>query len=616
MFDFYYYYNCFTNIYIPIATIIGLKVSRMCGIIGYVGKGNAVPLVCDGLKRLSYRGYDSCGIAVKSDGIISVIKDKGKIGEVLDSPEVRKLNGNIAIAHTRWATHGTVTAENAHPHLSNDGTIAVVHNGIIENYQELRDMLMRNGFRFRSQTDTEVIPNLIEFYLKRNDYATAVREALGMLEGSYAVLIMKKGADMLIAARKESPLVLGLGTEGYFAASDIPAFLDHTKKVIYLSDFDMAILGKDVKIFNVKTGQEVQRKISTVEWSAEQAKKGLFEHFMLKEISEQAETLSNAIEQDAGSIKLVAEAIKAAKGIYFVACGSSYHACLAASYTFSKMARKHVNLCLASEFPNFEHFLVQDSLVIAVSQSGETADVLAAVKAAKGKGAKVISIVNVMGSTLARESDTAILMHAGPEICVLSTKTYTSQLAILTLIAYALVGRYDEGKGKLKELIRYIYYLTAESTRKEIKILSEKLKGKEHIYTIGRGLQYPTAMEAALKIKEVSYIHAEGFAGGELKHGSIALIEEGTPCIVFASSDTEKEMIGNAMELKARGAYIIGVGPNANEVYDTFIKVREAEEANSICQIIPIQILAYQLAVLRGCNPDMPRNLAKSVTVK
>jgi glucosamine--fructose-6-phosphate aminotransferase (isomerizing) len=589
----------------------------MCGIIGYTGKGNAVPLVCEGLKRLEYRGYDSCGIAVKTNGILSVVKDTGKIADVLDSAEVRKLTGSIAIAHTRWATHGAVTQENAHPHLSFNGEVAVVHNGIIENYQELRAFLEKRGFKFRSQTDTEVIPNLIELYLKEGkDFISAVRESLNRLEGSYAVLIMKKGTDILIAARKESPLVLGIGADGYFAASDIPAFLDHTKKVIYLYDFDMAVLGKDAKILNIKTGLPVQRKISTVEWSAEQAKKGNFEHFMLKEISEQAETLGKAIEQDAVSIKDIAEAIKKAKGIYFVACGSSYHACLAASYKFSRLARKHINICLASEFPNFEHFLIPDSLVIAISQSGETADVLAAVKAAKSKGAKVISIVNVMGSTLARESDTAILMNAGPEICVLSTKTYTSQLAILTLIAYALAGRYDEGKGMLKELIRYVYYLTAESTREQIKKLAEKLKDSQHIYTIGRGLQYPTAMEAALKIKEVSYIHAEGFAGGELKHGSIALIEQGTPCIVFTSTDTEREIIGNAMELKARGAYIIGVGPNNNEAFDTFIKVREAEEANSICQIIPIQILAYQLALLRGCNPDMPRNLAKSVTVK
>lgn len=562
--------------------------------------------------------YDSIGIAVlDTQGKIVVRKDVGKISDVDQKLKFSELSGRIGIGHTRWSTHGAVTQENAHPHLSCNGEIAVVHNGIIENYQELRDLLIKKGFKFSSQTDTEVIPNLIELYLKEGkDFASAVREALNKLEGSYAVLVMKKSTEELIAARKESPLVVGIGEDGYYAASDIPAFLDHTKQVIYLSDFDMAILNEELKIFNIRTGQPAEWKVSIIDWSAEQVQKGNFEHFMLKEISEQAETLNRAIEQDPASIMEVVDAINRAKGIYLVSCGSSYHACLAATYKFSKLARKHVNLCLASEFPNFEHFLIPDSLVIAISQSGETADVLAAVKTAKAKGAKVISIVNVMGSTLARESDKAILMNAGPEICVLATKSYTSQLAILTLIAYALAGRYEEGRAMLKEATRYVYYLTAESTRKYLKNLAERLRYTQHIYTMGRGLQYPTALEAALKIKEVSYIHAEGFSGGDLKHGTIALIENGTPCIVFTSGDTEKQMLGNAMELKARGAYIIGVGPNNNEVFDYFIKVREAEEANSICQIIPIQILAYQLALLRGCNPDQPRNLAKSVTVK
>ncbi len=336
---------------------------------------------------------------------------------------------------------------------------------------------------------------------------------------------------------------------------------------------------------------------------------------MIKEITEQAETIKKALKSNK-IIREVAESIKKAKGIYLVACGSSYHACLSASYKFSSIAKLHVNIALASEFSNYKDFLIPESLVIAVSQSGETADVLDAVRAAKEKGAKVISIVNVMGSSLTRESDKALMMNSGPEICVLSTKTYTSQLAILTLLAYAVAGRYEEGKRKLKDLINYVYYLTSENARNYIKRLAEKIKSSEHVYTIGRGLQYPTALEAALKIKEVSYIHAEGFAGGELKHGTIALIEKGTPCIVFTSKKTEKEVLSNAAELKTRGAYIIGTSPTNNELFDFFIKVREAEEASSICQIIPIQILAYQLALLRGYDPDKPRNLAKSVTVK
>ena len=477
--------------------------------------------------------------------------------------------------------------------------------------------MIEKGFIFHSQTDTEIIPNMIQLYAaEMPNFMDAVKAALNRLEGSYAVVIARKGEREIIAARKESPLVLGVAEHGLFVASDIPAFIEQTKKVVYLNDMDMAVLNDKMHIFSLKTGLPVERNIDSIAWDVEAAKKGAFEHFMLKEISEQVDTISNAIGQDKGDIEEVADAIKKAKGVYFVACGTSYHACKAAEYKFSALSKRHVNVALASEFPYYKDFLVPESLVIAVSQSGETADVLAAVWAAKEKGAKVIGLVNVMGSSLARESDKAVMIHAGPEICVLSTKAYTNQLAILTLIAYALAGRYDEGKAKLKELIRYVYYLTSATMRAHIMQLASQLRYAQHMYTIGRGIQYPTALEAALKIKEVSYIHAEGFAGGELKHGTIALIEQGTPCMVFTSSDTEKEMISNASELKSRGAYIIGVGPQQNEVFDFFIKVREAEEANSICQIIPMQLLAYQLAVLRGCDPDFPRNLAKSVTVK
>ncbi len=588
----------------------------MCGIIGYIGKQNAVPMVSEGIKNLEYRGYDSCGIAVAGDHEIAVRKDIGFVDNVFSRFNVNGLSGNMAMAHTRWGTHGGITQENAHPHVSNDGSVVVIHNGIIENYQQLRRFLQDKGFRFYSQTDTEIIPNFIEYYSRSMPFAEAVKETLRQLEGSYAVVVMRKGSKELFAARKESPLVVGVADDGYFIASDIPAFLQHTKKVIYLHDMDFVKLDGKLEIFNLKTNLPVERKIDSIEWDLEAAKKGDFDHFMLKEIAEQTESIAKAIEQDRQNIDEVADAIRKAKGVYFVACGSSYHACKAAEYKFSSLAKRHVNIALASEFPSYKDFIIPESLVIAVSQSGETADVLAAVRAAKEKGAKVISIVNVMGSSLARESDKSVMMQAGPEICVLSTKTYTAQLAILTLIAYALGGKFEEGRTMLKEVIRYIFYLTSSNFREHIKTLAEKLRYADHIYLIGRGLQYPTALEAALKIKEVSYIHAEGFAGGELKHGTIALIEHGTPCIVFVSKNTEKEIISNAMELKARGAYIIGVGPEPNEVFDFFIKVREAEEANSICQIIPIQILAYQLALLRGCDPDKPRNLAKSCTVK
>jgi glucosamine--fructose-6-phosphate aminotransferase (isomerizing) len=585
----------------------------MCGIIGYKGARQAAPIILEGLRKLEYRGYDSAGI-ITTDSDFHLQKDVGKINEIKFN--LNELKGSIGCGHTRWATTGAVTQLNAHPHLSNNGKITVVHNGIIENFQKLKEFLSSNNFNFYSQTDTEVIPNLIEYFMRENNFFDATKLALKMIEGSYAIVALNQEEDKMIAARKESPLVIGIGDGEYFVASDIPAFLEHTKNVIYLEEKDVALIDEKVEIFNLNKDSFVERPMNTVGWSLEQVKKGNFDHFMLKEISEQADTINKALIQNEKTIKEIAEFIKKAKGTYLVGCGSSYHACLSAAYKFSSIAKMHVNVALASEFSNYKDFLIPESLVIAVSQSGETADVLEAVRAAKERGARVISIVNVMGSSLTRESHESLMMNSGPEICVLSTKTYTSQLALLILLAYASAGRYEEGKKKLKDLINYIYHLTSANARTYIKNLAERIKESDHIYLIGRGLQYPTALEAALKIKEVSYIHAEGFAGGELKHGTIAMIEKGTPCIVFSSKQTEKETISNASELKVRGGYIIGIGPNNNEIFDTFIKVREAEEANSICQIIPIQILAYQLALLRGCDPDRPRNLAKSVTVK
>jgi glucosamine--fructose-6-phosphate aminotransferase (isomerizing) len=447
------------------------------------------------------------------------------------------------------------------------------------------------------------------------DFVDSCKRAFSKLEGNYAILAIHEGDNYIVASRKGSPLVVGVAKNGYFAASDIPAFLEHTKDIVYLYENDFVVMGEGITFYNLKEGPVI-RKIYTVDWDVEQAKKGEFEHFMLKEISEQVDTVKKAIQQDKEIVEKICDAIKTSKGIFFVACGSSYHACLSSSYVFSKVAGIHVNVVLGSEFPNYTHFLNENSLIIAVSQSGETADVLEAVKEAKKKGSKVISIVNVMGSSLTHHSDEFLLLNAGPEICVLSTKTYTSQLALLTLIAYSLAEDYETGKDKLEFLWNVIYYLTSANMRDSLKKLSERLKDTDHLFTIGRGLQYPTAMEAALKIKEVSYIHAEAFAGGELKHGTIALIEKGTPCIVFVGEGNEKEILSNAMEIKSRGGYIIGVAEKNNEIFDFFIKVPGANCMSPIIQIIPIQILSYQLAVLRGCDPDKPRNLAKSVTVK
>jgi len=566
---------------------------------------------------LEYRGYDSAGIGTINNNKIEIKKGVGKIDEIQSRLNLEDLEGNIGLGHTRWSTHGGVTKENAHPHISNNGKIAVVHNGIIENFQDQRNFLIGQGFKFYSETDTETIPNTIEYHMRKGyDFIEATKRSLKHLEGQYAVVAVHQDENKLVAVRKEAPLVVGVGNNEYFIASDVPAFLDHTRKVVFLEEKDMVIIDGELKIFNLTQDSFVDRPVVTIDWDAEQAKKGMFDHFFMKEIVEQADVISKVSMLDDKIIKDLAEEIRKARGVYIIACGTASYACMHGQYLFSKVAKRHVNFCIASEFPNFQHFLTPESLVIAVSQSGETADTLAAIRAAKAAGAKVISITNVMGSTLMRESDKSILQRAGPEICVVSTKAYTSQLAILSLLAYEIAGKFEEGKEELKELTRYIYYLTSVNMREYIKQLAEKLRDADHIYLIGRGLQYPTALEAALKIKEVSYIHAEAYAGGELKHGTIALIENGTPCIVFASEENEKEIISNAMELKARGAYIIGVGPKNNEVFDFFIKVREAGELNSICQIIPMQILAYQLAVLRGHDPDKPRNLAKSVTVK
>lgn len=586
----------------------------MCGIIGYIGSEKASPILLRGLINLEYRGYDSAGMAVLNSKSIECKKGAGKIEEINRRLNFLDLEGNVGIAHNRWATHGEVNDINAHPHFDCTKTIAIVHNGIIENYKELRERL--SDHKFESETDSEIIAHLIEEELKRGlPFEEAFINAISKLEGSYAVLAIKVGEEKILAARKGSPLVVGIADHGIFLSSDIPSFLEWTKKVVYLHDYDVVIADRrGIRVYNLIEG-EVSRPIDTVEWDAEQIKKGGFEHYMLKEILEQTETIQRAIQQDESVVNRIVDEIKRAYGIFFVGCGSSYHACLTGSYLFSKIAKTHVNVVLASEFENYEHFLTENTLVFAVSQSGETADVLEAVRAAKRHGSKVIGIVNRMGSSLTRESDEFLLMNAGPEICVLSTKTYTSQVALMTLLAYALAGKYEEGVKKLKELYMDVYNLTSRSMREHLKRLAEMLVDKEHIYLIGRGLQYATALEAALKIKEVSYIHAEAFAGGELKHGPLALIEEGTPVIVFVAKDNEKKILSNANEVKARGGFIIGVSAERHDIFDYWIKVPECGDLNPIVQIIPMQILAYKLAVLRGLDPDRPRNLAKSVTV-
>jgi glucosamine--fructose-6-phosphate aminotransferase (isomerizing) len=596
----------------------------MCGIFGYVGKRkDGGKIAIEGLKNLEYRGYDSWGLACKRNDGLQVEKDIGPIGDV--KSERFAEDCSLAIAHTRWATHGGVTKRNAHPHLSEDGTIAVVHNGIVENYLELRRDLKAKGHTFQSETDTEVIPHLIEEeYKKTKDFAAAVRGACKHFQGRFAILALHTGSQTLVAARTGSPLIVGVekgskgGVEGYFIASDIPAFLKHTRTVEYLDDGEMVVTdGKSVLFSDIVTGEERPKREVEITWTPEQAQKGAYDHFMLKEIMDQKDSIARAVNQDEDEIRTIASAILRAKGTFLVGCGTAAKACMAAEYFFSVVAQHHVNFAPASEFKLHHHFLKRESLLIVVSQSGETADVLEAMRVAKTKGAKVLAIVNVKGSTIDREADYTLHINAGPERAVASTKALTGQLAVLLLIAYALGDRLQEGKTLMLEAAAKVNDMLNPRYVERIEKIAKRIFEKEDLYIIGKGWNYPMALESAIKIQEVSYVHAEGFAGGELKHGPLALIEQGTPCIVLAGEDEVLgDILSNAMEVKSRGGLVIGVGPRQAEVFEEWLKTPDVGTAQAIVNIIPIQVLAYFLAVKRGKNPDMPRNLAKSVTVK
>jgi len=585
--------------------------SKMCGIIGYVGNKEANRILLEGIKRLEYRGYDSVGIALFANEKIVIKKDVGKIEEVHSKLNFLEPKTYLGICHTRWATHGNVTRENAHPHSDCDEKIAIVHNGIIENYQKIKEFLRKKGHKFKSQTDSETIAHLIEEFSKNYEFVEACKRAFSMLQGSFAILAIKEGENKIVGIRKDSPLVIGISENESFAASDIYALLPFTKNFIFLQNYDFVVVeaGK-VKIENLINGN-VDRKVERIDVNFENIDKKDFHHFMIKEILEEANVFEKAFNQNENDVNSFVEEIKKARRIFLVAAGTSYHACLAGSYLFAK-AGILTKPIIASEFANFLDLVDENTLIIAVSQSGETADVLDAVRKAKEKGAKIFSILNVYGSSLMRESDKYMLMNAGFEIGVAATKTYVAQLAIFLL----LYSKLSNKKINPEEIKAKILDLLSRSRREYIEKVAEKLKNSQHIFLIGRGLEYVTALEAALKIKEISYIHAEAFPGGEIKHGTIALIENGTPCIVFVGRENEREILSNTIELKSRGGYIIGISPKNNEVFDIWIKVPECEGENPIVQIIPMQILAYQLAILKGYNPDYPRSLAKSVTVK
>lgn len=588
----------------------------MCGIFGYIGsKNNAAEIILEGLKLLEYRGYDSWGIAVKWEHKIAVEKHIGKIGNA----DVHLPHSLLGIGHTRWATHGGVTVQNAHPHLDCTGQVAVLHNGIIENYLEIKELLLKKGHVFHSETDTEVVSHLIEDNLKKEGFATAFRDAFNTLKGLNAIVAAYSPSKEIIAAKTGSPLVVGIGDDELFIASDAIGIVKHTKKAIFLADNQMVILGKGLKLLQLPDGHEVTPEIKTLDWNFESAEKGKYKHFLIKEIYDQPVSLIDAVTQNEKDLFAFAKLIKESFGAYLVGCGTAAHACRMATYIFSIIAKKHVNFCVGSEFSYFEDFLTPKSLLVAASQSGETADLIDAVAAARRHGSKVVSLVNVVGSTLFRESDLVLPLRAGMEKSVLSTKAFTSKVAIFYLLAFILEGRYQEGKKMLVHVAKAAEeFLNDKEGIRQIQNIAKEIAKFDDVYILGRGLSFPIALEAAHKIKEASYIHAEGFAGGEPKHCEISLISKGTPAIVFIPNDETKDaMVSNAMEFKARGARIIGISPEQHRVFDEWIRVPDLGVVSSLVNIIPAQLLAYYLALARGVDdPDKPRNLAKSVTVK
>ncbi|OGR07540.1 MAG: glutamine--fructose-6-phosphate aminotransferase [Deltaproteobacteria bacterium RIFOXYD12_FULL_50_9] len=613
----------------------------MCGIVGYVGTRRVIPIILEGLKKLEYRGYDSAGIVYLHEGRLVKYRSQGKLAnleEMLDS--VRDVGSTIGLGHTRWATHGAPSVANAHPHGDCSGNLVVVHNGIIENYHSLREKLQAKGHVFTSETDTEVLAHLIEENLQ-GDLVLAVRQALEKVEGSFAIGVMWTGMpDVLIAARHHSPLVLGVGEKGgSFMASDIPALLPYTRRMIFLDDQELAVLRcEGVEVISLTTGARVEKEIKTINWDAGMAEKGGFKHFMLKEIYEQpqsiANTLAGRLDPETGIVSLPElglsrEEMQKIKRISLVACGTSWHAALVARYWLEKWAEIPVEVDVASEF-RYRHLLLDSSvLVIPISQSGETADTLAGLRLARKLGAKVVSICNVVGSTMTRESDGTLYTHAGPEIGVASTKAFTSQLAALFLLTlYLGQERRKIAPDTLKQMVQALVdlpqVLESELPRlhKELNIIAETYSRSRDFLYLGRGCNFPIALEGALKLKEISYIHAEGYAAGEMKHGPIALIDRDMPVLALVPRDgVHDKVISNVEEVKARNGRIILLGTSGDRqlsrIAESVVLLPEVlEDLNPILYSIPLQLLAYQVAVLRGCDVDQPRNLAKSVTVE
>lgn len=608
------------------------------GIVGYVGHRNALPIVIEALKRLEYRGYDSSGCGIIHDGKLQIYKKTGRIIELERSlPEPNACNGNVAIGHTRWATHGGPTEVNSHPHADCTGTIAVVHNGIIDNYQLLKQRLEKLGHTFQSDTDTEVIAHLIEQYRKTTDnIEDAIREALKAIEGTYGlVVIAEDEPDRLFCVRKGSPIIIGVSEKEMFVTSDVNAIVSHTSRVVYLQDHEMAIISKDGMNITTMDRTHVDPKISTVDWDISAIDKGEYKHFMLKEIFEQPTTIANGfrtrINEELstarlGGLNLPMSELRKVKQIHLVACGTSYHAAMIGKYMIEDMARIPVHAEIASEYRYRNPIIPDDTLVFVISQSGETADTLAALREVKAKGATILGITNVVGSTIARETDGGTYIHAGSEIGVASTKAFTSQVTILTLLSILLARQRSlnpiEGHRYITELKMIPEKIEAIlELNDSIREIAASIKDSTNALYLGRGINYPVALEGALKLKEISYIHAEGYPAAEVKHGPIALIDEHMPVVAIATHDALfNKVYTNLQEVKARGARLIIITtkktPELEEIAEHLICIPDTlSNLQPLLNVVPLQLLAYHVADLRGLNVDQPRNLAKSVTV-
>ncbi|PKL52567.1 MAG: glutamine--fructose-6-phosphate transaminase (isomerizing) [Nitrospira bacterium HGW-Nitrospira-1] len=608
----------------------------MCGIIGYIGNKNAVTVILEGLKRLEYRGYDSAGIAFFSEKGIDVIRCKGKIKDLASIVEAKGLVSRGGIGHTRWATHGKPSEENAHPHRS--GGIVVVHNGIIENYLELKKKLTGKGYLFESDTDTEALCHLIRDYTETLSLEDAVRAALKEVKGAYAIAVMNEKEPLkIVGVRKDSPLVVGLGDREYFLASDVPAFLHHSREVMFLDEGEMVVITGDGVVVTDLDGMPVQKEVKSITWSPSMAEKGGYRHFMLKEIFEQpravGDTIRGRFSMEDGRVNLYefglsGDFLRDIKKIFIVACGTSWHAGIAGKYMIEGIARMPVEVDVSSEFRYRKPLITPEHLMVVITQSGETADTLAAQREARSLGAKTLTICNVVGSTSAREADAVFYTHSGPEIGVASTKAFLTQVMSLYLLAIALgQARGTLGTEESKELLGELLLMPGKiektlATEEMIKVMAKDyFKARGFIY-LGRGINYPIALEGALKLKEISYIHAEGYPAGEMKHGPIALIDEELPVVMLAPKDALFEkMMSNIQEVNSRGGKVIAITNESNgEVCDLAKNCIKIPDSNPyltpMLLAIPLQLLAYHIGVLRGCDVDQPRNLAKSVTVE